>query len=168
MARTQTVTCQDCGWQGPVEDTLEFRHLHERVLPGDVMPAGDCPEDGCGGAAMLDAERDGELDLRSALETLMLGLERLREAICADAPGTSVGARIKQLAASARTAPAAGPRLQPVCNTCGSTAVQVDAWASWDIQAQRWELHSTCEAAAICADCDIECSFTMKPVAPTA
>ena len=38
MARTQTATCQDCGWQGPVEDALEFRHLHERVLPGDVMP----------------------------------------------------------------------------------------------------------------------------------
>ena len=83
-------------------------------------------------------------------------------------PALPVGARIKQLAASARTAPAAGPRLQPVCYTCGGTAVQVDAWASWDIQAQRWELHSTCEAAAICADCDIECSFTMKPVAPTA
>ena len=109
MARIQTATCQDCGWQGPVEDTLDLRHLYERVLPGDVMPAGDCPEDGCGGAAMLDAERDGELDLRSALETLMLGLERLREAICADAPGTSVGARSKQLAASARTAPAAEP-----------------------------------------------------------
>ena len=67
MARTQTATCQDCGWQGPVEDTLEFRHLHERVLPGDVMPAGDCPEDGCGGAAMLDVEHDGEPGLRPAL-----------------------------------------------------------------------------------------------------
>ena len=82
MARTQTATCQDCGWQGPVEDTLEFRHLHERVLPGDVMPAGDCPEEGCGGAAMLDVEHDGEPDLRPALEALMLGLDRLHEAIC--------------------------------------------------------------------------------------
>ena len=33
MARIQTATCQDCGWQGPVEDTLELRHLYERVLP---------------------------------------------------------------------------------------------------------------------------------------
>ena len=41
----------------------------------------------------------------------------------------------------------------------------MDAWACWDVDAQRWVLHSTCEAAAICADCDIECSYAMKPVA---
>ena len=168
MARTQTATCQDCGWQGPVEDTLEFRHLHERVLPGDVMPAGDCPEEGCGGAAMLDGEDDGEPDLRPALEALMLGLDRLHEAMCTDAPGGSVRARVKRLADSARTALAAGPPLQPICNTCGGTAVRVDAWASWDTPAQHWELHSTYDAAAICADCDVECSFTMKPVTGTA
>ena len=91
MNNVQTATCQDCGWTGPVDDTLEFRHLHERVYPGDVMPAGDCPVEGCGGAAMLD-----------------------------------------------RLEPATGPRLQPVCNTCGGTGVRVDAWASWDIDAQRW------------------------------
>ena len=113
MARTQTATCQDCGWQGPVEDTLEFRHLHERVLPGDVLPAGDCPEEGCGGAAMLDVEHDGDPDLRPALEAVMLGLDRLHEAMCTDARGGSVRARVKRLADSARTALAAGPPLQP-------------------------------------------------------
>ena len=132
------------------------------------MPAGDCPEDGCGGATMLDVEHDGQHDLRPALAALMLGLDRLHEATCADALGRSVRARLKQLADSARTALAAGPRLQPVCNTCGGTAVQVDAWACWDTQAQRWELHSTYDAAAICADYDVECSFTMKPVTGTA
>ena len=64
MGKIQTATCQDCGWTGPVEDTKEFRHLYERVHPGDVMPAGDCPEEGCGGAAMLDEEHNGEDDLR--------------------------------------------------------------------------------------------------------
>ena len=39
MGKIQTATCQDCGWTGPVEDTKEFRHLYERVHPGDVMPA---------------------------------------------------------------------------------------------------------------------------------
>ena len=90
-------------------------------MPGDVMPAGDCPVEGCGGAAMLN-----------------------------------------------RREPAAGPRMQPVCNACGGTGVQVDAWASWDVDTQRWTLHSTYEPAAICADCDIECSYTMKPVTETA
>ena len=60
------------------------------------------------------------------------------------------------------------PPLRPVCNTCGGTAVRVDAWASWDVNGQRWELHSTREAVAICADCDIECSYTMMPVTDTA
>ena len=121
MGEIETATCQDCRWTGPVEDTLEFRHLYERVHPGDVMPAGECPEDGCGGAAMLNGRE-----------------------------------------------PAAGPRMQPVCNTCGGTGVQVDAWACWDVDRQRWELHSTYEGAAICADCDVECSYTMKPVTEAA
>ncbi len=120
MPKTETATCQDCGWRGPVEDTKELRNVWDRVHPGDVMPAGECPVAGCGGAAMLDdAVRDAE---------------------------------------------AAGPRVQPVCNTCGGTGVQVDAWACWDVDSQRWVLHSTYEAAAICADCDIECSYAMKPV----
>ena len=71
-------------------------------------------------------------------------------------------------APTAREALATGPLLQPVCNTCGGTGVQVDAWACWDTQTQRWVLHSTYEAAAICADCDVECSYTMKPVAEAA
>ena len=120
MPRTETATCQDCGWRGPVEDTKELRNVWDRVHPGDVMPAGECPVEGCGGAAMLD---DAE---------------------------------------------AAGPRVQPVCNTCGGTGVQVDAWACWDVDTQQWVLHSTYEAVAICADCDIECSYAMKPVAETA
>ena len=121
MSETEAATCQDRGWTGPVEDTLEFRHLYERVHPGDVMPAGDCPVEGCGGAAMLNPRE-----------------------------------------------PATGPRMQPVCNTCGGTGVRVDAWASWDVDTQRWTLHSTYEAAAICADCDIECSYAMKPLTETA
>ena len=121
MGEMETAACQDCGWTGPVEDTLEFRHLYERVMPGDVMPAGDCPVEGCGGAAMLNP---------------------------------------RQLAT--------GPRMQPVCNACGGTGVQVDAWASWDVDTQRWTLHSTYEPTAICADCDIECSYTMRPVTEAA
>ena len=27
MTRVETATCQDCGWQGPVEETKEFRNV---------------------------------------------------------------------------------------------------------------------------------------------
>ena len=164
MGKIQTATCQDCGWTGPVEDTKEFRHLYERVHPGDVMPAGDCPEEGCGGAAMLDEEHNGEDDLRPPMVALMLGLDRLHLNIHSGAPRAPIGAHVKELADYARKALAAAPRLQPVCKTCGGTGVQVDAWAFWDVEAQRWALHSVYEAAAICADCDVECSYAMKPV----
>ena len=120
MTDMRPVTCQECGWKGTVGrcEPIAPRYLPERVPAGDVMPAGDCPVEGCGGAAMLNQRE-----------------------------------------------PAAGPRMQPVCNTCGGTGVQVDAWASWDTHAQRWELHSVYEAAAICADCDVECAYAMKPLA---
>ena len=56
MSDHHPVTCQDCGWEGTVSQTepIAPRYLPERVLPGDVMPAGDCPE--CGASAMLDSD----------------------------------------------------------------------------------------------------------------
>ena len=168
MAKIQTATCQDCGWHGPVEETKELRNVWERVQPGDVMPAGECPVEGCGAAAMLDPDDPAADDLRPAMVALMLGLDRLHEGLCTGALRAPVGAHLKELADYARKALATGARLQPVCNTCGGTSVQVDAWACWDVDAQRWALHSTYEAAAICADCDVECSYTMKPVAEAA
>ena len=163
MARIETATCQDCGWHGPVEETNELRNVWDRVLPGAVMPVGECPEEGCAGAAMLDRD-DGNDDLRPAMVALMLGLDRLRENVRTDTPPPPVADHLQELADYARKALAAGPLMQPVCNACGGTAVRVDAWARWDTQAQRWELHSTYEAAAVCADCDVECSYAMKPV----
>ena len=164
MSKIETATCQSCSWTGPVEDTKELRDVRDRVLPGDVMPAGECPEEGCGGAAMLDQPKDSADRLRTAMETLTLELERLHRSIYSGRLRAPIGNYLDQLAKAARKALAAGPLLQPVCNTCSGTGVQVDAWASWDVDTQRWELHSTYEPTAICADCDIECSYTMKPV----
>ncbi len=168
MHKPQTATCQDCGWQGPVEDTKELRNVWDRVLPGDVMPAGECPEEGCGGAAMLDEPNGGADDLRPPMVALMLGLDRLREDILTGALRSPIAAHLKGLGNYARKALASGPPVQPVCNACGGTGVRVDAWAFWDLDAQRWDLHSTCEAVAICADCDVECSYTMTPVTEVA
>lgn len=47
-----TATCQSCDWHGPADDCPPLRRLTERVPPGDIMPAGECPE--CGASAMLD------------------------------------------------------------------------------------------------------------------
>lgn len=51
-----TATCQYCGWQGPAEQCGPLRNAWERVQPGDVMPAGECPE--CNVSAMLDPDPD--------------------------------------------------------------------------------------------------------------
>ncbi len=169
MSRTETATCRDCGWTGPVEETEELRNVWDRVLPGDVMPAGQCPVEGCGGAAMLDREHPRMVDLRPEMEALMLDLDLLHRNIYSGRLRVPVGNYVKQLADCARKALAAGlrhecPPMQPVCTTCGGTGVRIDAWARWDTRWQRWELHEICEATAICADCDIECAYSMMPV----
>ena len=47
-----TATCQYCGWNGPADRCGPLKNAWERVQPGDVMPAGECPE--CSASAMLD------------------------------------------------------------------------------------------------------------------
>ena len=168
MTKVETATCQDCGWQGPVEETKEFRNVWDRVLPGDVMPAGECPAEGCGGAAMLDSDREDPDDLRPQMVALLLGLDRLRDDLRNGVLRSPIAFHLTQLADYARRALASGPPVRPVCNACGGTSVRVDALASWDVDAQRWELHSAREAVAVCADCDLECSYTMKPVTEAA
>lgn len=164
MPSTETATCQACGWHGPVDDTLELRDVCDRVLPGDVMPAGECPVEGCRGAAMLDDRFRRHDDLRPPMVALMLGLERLSKGILAGTTPPPYHSSVTDLANYARKALDAGAALRPICNTCGSDRVLVDAWAAWDTAAQRWELHSTYEATAICCECDTECTYSMKPV----
>lgn len=41
----------------------------------------------------------------------------------------------------------------PTCPQCGGTDVKVDAWATWDVEEQQWELHSTYENY-FCEDCE--------------
>ena len=168
MTTTETATCRECAWHGAVSqcEPIAPRYLPERVAVGDAMPAGECPE--CGANAMLDQERQRTNDLRPAMEALMLDLDLLHRNIYSGRLRAPIGNYIKSFADSVRKALADGPPLQPVCTACGGTAVRLDAWARWDTHWQRWELHELCEAAAVCADCDIECAYTMKPVVGTA
>lgn len=54
-------------------------------------------------------------------------------------------------------------RIQIVCRSCGSTNVTRDALASWDEEAQRWELIDTLDNAD-CNDCGGECSLDEVPI----
>ena len=45
------VKCQDCEWTGGRDEVESYRDFWDRVEPGDVVPAGDCPK--CGAFAML-------------------------------------------------------------------------------------------------------------------
>lgn len=44
-----------------------------------------------------------------------------------------------------------------VCTICGSENILIDAWASWNPETQKPELHSTYENWH-CVDCDGECN----------
>ena len=51
---SETVTCQNCGWNGPVQEMTEIEpDAHHWWAPGDIVPAGVCPTK-CGGAVFLD------------------------------------------------------------------------------------------------------------------
>ena len=50
-----TATCQYCGWNGPADRCGPLKNAWERVEPGDVMPAGECPK--CSASALLDEAR---------------------------------------------------------------------------------------------------------------
>ena len=43
--------CQNCDWTGPADLCGPLKNAHERVQPGDVMPAGECPL--CNASAMI-------------------------------------------------------------------------------------------------------------------
>ena len=45
--------------------------------------------------------------------------------------------------------------VQMICETCGSNNVMHDAWAVWDVEAQRWELGATFDYAH-CETCESE------------
>lgn len=50
----------------------------------------------------------------------------------------------------------------PVCSSCGSDDILMDAYARWDSAAQDWALNSTHESA-VCEDCGGECRLDWVP-----
>lgn len=45
--------CQNCDWRGPVHKADRVHDIWSRVAPGEIMPAGDCPE--CGALVHLSS-----------------------------------------------------------------------------------------------------------------
>lgn len=47
------------------------------------------------------------------------------------------------------------PKTRPVCGSCGSGDVVVDAFARWDSDAQDWDLTAAYPETAICEECGL-------------
>ncbi len=50
--------CDNCDWEGGEEKLDDVCDLFERVHPGDVMPAGQCPE--CQALCFVSSDQGGE------------------------------------------------------------------------------------------------------------
>jgi ribosomal protein L37AE/L43A len=44
-------------------------------------------------------------------------------------------------------------RIKMVCSECGSEDVRADAFASWDVETQLWELATTFDKGHACEGC---------------
>jgi len=53
------VACSNCEWTGTEAECRDIADIHQRVGPGETMPAGECPECGCL-AHIAEKDRRGE------------------------------------------------------------------------------------------------------------
>ena len=54
---------------------------------------------------------------------------------------------------------------RPVCRTCKSPEVLIDAYAQWSMELQDWTLNSTHEPYVCEGECQGECSIEFEEVA---
>jgi hypothetical protein len=54
-------------------------------------------------------------------------------------------------------------KVKMVCDHCGSEDVLADAWASWNIESQEWELSQTFDDK-YCENCESSCKVNEEPV----
>jgi hypothetical protein len=62
------------------------------------------------------------------------------------------------------TPPPPKPPIKIVCARCKSERVLRDAWAGWDEDAQRWDLHNVFDHA-FCENCDGDTRLLELPLA---
>lgn len=61
-----TYHCEDCGWSGSIDDMDRLDDIHERVLPGELMAAGQCPE--CGSLIGISDDDVPDYTIRDCLK----------------------------------------------------------------------------------------------------
>ena len=55
LAPIETVySCENCEWEGPESHVVSLTRATDRILPGELMPRGECPD--CGAIAWADAD----------------------------------------------------------------------------------------------------------------
>jgi hypothetical protein len=50
-------------------------------------------------------------------------------------------------------------KTKPVCRSCGSSDILVDAYAQWNQETQEWEVYDTYEKGGTCRTCDGDLRF---------
>ena len=54
-------------------------------------------------------------------------------------------------------------RVVKCCATCGSQNVCADAFAAWNVEAQRWEVAAIMDEGHCCEDCGEACDIETRP-----
>ena len=55
-------------------------------------------------------------------------------------------------------------KTKPVCSTCKSDNVFVDAYVSWDVATETWQVENTFPKGGHCNDCGGECTITWEKI----
>lgn len=54
------VACDNCDWEGDDDDLAQIDDIFERVEPGEIMPAGQCPN--CGSLCHAESRHGGVIN----------------------------------------------------------------------------------------------------------
>ena len=55
-------------------------------------------------------------------------------------------------------------KVNMICENCESTDVVADAYATWNVEEQKWELISTYDKGSYCNSCDDECRIVEQEI----
>jgi hypothetical protein len=75
VADEATVECDNCDWEGIGADLDMVSDIQERITPGFLVPAGECPD--CGGLAYLTRPDRSTTQFRAEMVEKFAGIVRL-------------------------------------------------------------------------------------------
>lgn len=92
--------CENCGWRGPEVDLKEPVDIMERVAPGEIMPAGECPQCGC--LAQVDS---GYTRALGAAEPMLRALQAIQPHISEPSLQSQIAFALQEAQAAVRIVP---------------------------------------------------------------